>query len=60
MPLQFSIAFKIHPLNLKLVMPLVKYLGHDFSEKGIEPILDRVRVVLKFPVPTSVRHSGYG
>lgn len=45
----------LHPEKCKFARPRVEYLGHVISADGIDPNLGKVRAVLEFPVPTSVR-----
>ena len=33
----------------------VKYLGHEFSEKGIEPDHEKIKAILDMPKPTNVK-----
>ena len=39
---------KLQPKKLK---PRVDFLGHEISEKGVDPLLDRVRAIVDFPRP---------
>ena len=45
----------LHPLRCDFAMPQAEYLGHVISEKGIKQNPAKVRAVLEFPVPISVK-----
>ena len=47
---------KIQPKKCRFAAPRVEYLGHLFSEKGIEVNPDKVKVVKSFPVPKNQKN----
>ena len=46
-------GIKIQPCKSKLFQSEVEYLGHKISKDGVEMILDYVRKVTYWPVPTN-------
>ena len=45
---------KLQPKKCHLFKPRVDFLGHEISEKGVEPLPDKVRTIVDFPRPKSV------
>ena len=46
---------KIKPRKCKLFRKEVLYIGHKISDAGVEPDAEKIRVVVEWPAPSTLK-----